>query len=144
MRFVGFFFAALSFAAPLRFEITLDPSVAPHGSSGRMIVFLADASKPRDRLSGGFVPGETWMAAMEFDRIASGATVVFDPDRQAYPKPFSQAAPGDYEFMALLDPDHSYALTAQNEGDLYSAVVTVHGVKPGDSALVKLVINKVT
>src|SRR6266849_7475489 len=105
-------FAAVAAAGPLRFEITLDASVAPHGSSGRMIVFLADASKTRDRLSGGFVPGETWMAAMEFDHIGPGATVMFDPDVKAYPKPFSQASPGDFEFMALLDPDHSYARTA--------------------------------
>lgn len=131
-------------AAPLRFEITLDPSVAPKGSSGRMILFLADASKPRERLSGGFVPGETWMAAMEFGHIAPGATVMFDPDRLAYPKPFSQAARGDYELMALLDPDHSYALNGQNEGDLYSAVLTVHNFNPADTAPVKLTLDKIT
>src|SRR5205823_2813637 len=134
MRLLPFLCLTLAATAgPLRFEITLDASVAPHGSSGRMIVFLADASKAREKLSGGFVPGETWMAAMEFDYIGPGATVTFDPDIKAFPKPFSQAAPGDYEFMALLDPDHSYARTAQNEGDLYSAVVTVREWKPGDS-----------
>ena len=36
--------AAVS-AAPLRFEIKFDPSVAPNGSSGRMILFLADATQ---------------------------------------------------------------------------------------------------
>jgi len=52
MRFVlGLCLSVFSFAAPLRFEITLDPSVAPHGSSGRLLVFLADASKPREILS---------------------------------------------------------------------------------------------
>lgn len=136
--------AAFAAAGPLRFEITLDPSVAPHGSSGRLIVFLADASKPRDRLSGGFIPGETWMAAMEVDHFAAGATLIFDPDQKAYPKPFSQAADGDYEFMALLDPDHSYARTAQNEGDVYSAVVTVRGIHPADAAPVKLLLDKIT
>ena len=137
-------FAAVAWAAPLRFEITLDPKIAPKGSSGRMLVFLADASKPRERLSGGFVPGETWMAAMEFERIGPGETVAFDPDRLAYPKPFSQAAPGDYEVMALLDPDHSYALTAQNGGDLYSAVVTIRAIHPDDTPVVKLTLNKIT
>lgn len=146
MRFRFLFLAvcAATQAAPLRFEITLDPSVAPKGSSGRMIVFLADAAKPRERLSGGFVPGETWMAAMEFERIAPGATILFDADLLAYPKPFSQAARGDYEFMALLDPDHSYARTAQNEGDLYSAVLTLRDFNPADTAPVKLTLNKVT
>lgn len=101
-------------AAPLRFEITLDRSVAPHGSSGRLLVFLADAKTPREVLSGGFVPGETWIAAQEVEYFAAGSTIVFDADVLAYPKPFSQAAPGDHEFMALLDPDHTYARSAQD------------------------------
>jgi S-formylglutathione hydrolase FrmB len=136
--------SACAYAAPLRFQITLDPSVAPHGSSGRLLVFLADASKPRDVLNGGFVPGETWIAAKEVEFFAAGSTIDFDADIVAYPKPFSQAAPGDYEFMALLDPDHSYARSAQDGGDLYSAVVTVRRVNPADTAPVKLVITKLT
>ncbi len=131
-------------AAPLRFEITLDPSVAPHGSSGRLLVFLADAKHPREVLSGGFVPGETWIAAKEVEFFAAGSTISFDADQIAYPKPFSQAAPGDYEFMALLDPDHSYARSAQDGGDLYSAVITMRAINPADTAPVKLVINKLT
>lgn len=145
MRFVAAF--CLSFiaaAGPLRFEITLDPSVAPHGSSGRLLVFLADAAKPRDVLSGGFVPGETWIAAQEVEYFKAGSTINFDPDVIAYPKPFSQAAAGDHEFMALLDPDHTYARSAQDGGDLYSAVVTVKGINPSDAPPVKLLINKVT
>src|ERR1700683_3788201 len=90
--------AVCAVAAPLRFEITLDPKVAPQGSSGRLLVFLADASKPREILSGGFVPGETWIAAKEVEFFAAGSTINFDADNIAYPKPFSQAAPGDYEF----------------------------------------------
>src|ERR1700691_5876624 len=145
MRFVlGLCWAAIAAAAPLRFEITLDASVAPHGSSGRLLVFLADASKPRDILSGGFVPGETWIAAKEVEFFAPRSTILFDADNIAYPKPFSQAAPGDYEFMALLDPDHSYARSAQDGGDLYSAVVTVRGINPADTAPVKLTITKLT
>src|SRR5580693_10405876 len=104
MRFVlALSLSVFALSAPLRFEITLDPAVAPHGSSGRLLVFLADAKKPREVLSGGFVPGETWIAAKEVEYFASGSTIVFDPDVIAYPKPFSQAAPGDFEFMALLD-----------------------------------------
>lgn len=139
-----FLVALVATAAPLRFEITLDAAVAPKGSSGRMILFLADASKPRERLSGGFVPGETWMAAQEFEHIGPGAKVMFDPDVLAYPKPFSEAARGDYEVMALLDPDHSYALTAQNEGDLYSAVLTLRDFNPATAGPVKLTLDKIT
>ena len=145
MRFVlALSLSLFAAAAPLRFEITLDPSVAPHGSSGRLLVFLADAKQPRDVLSGGFVPGEIWIAAKEVEYFASGSTIEFDADQTAYPKPFSQAARGDYEFMALLDPDHTYARSAQVGGDLYSAVVTVRGINPADTAPVKLVINKLT
>src|ERR1700689_4400892 len=129
MRFLlGLCLATLAAAAPLRFEITLDPSVAPQGFSGRLLVFLADATKPREILSGGFVPGETWIAAREVEYFAAGSTIVFAPDVIAYPKPFSAAAPGDYEFMALLDTEHTYARNAQTGGDLYSAVVTVRGI----------------
>jgi enterochelin esterase-like enzyme len=145
MRFVlALSLSVFAAAAPLRFEITLDPSIAPHGSSGRLLVFLADAKRPRDVLSGGFVPGETWIAAKEVEFFAAGSTINFDADNIAYPKPFSQAAAGDYEFMALLDPDHSYARNAQDGGDLYSAVVTVRGINPADTAPVKLTITKLT
>ncbi len=145
MRFLAVaVFAAIASAAPLRFEITLDASIAPHGSSGRLLVFLADAKKPREVLGGGFVPGETWIAAREVEYFGPGATIVFDPDVTAYPKPFSQAPSGDYEFMALLDPDHTYARSGQDGGDLFSAVVTVQGINPADAAPVKLTITKVT
>jgi len=90
------------------------------------------------------VPGETWIAAKEVEYFGAGSTLPFDADQTAYPKPFSQAARGDYEFMALLDPDHSYARSAQDGGDLYSAVVTVRGINPADTAPVKLVINRLT
>jgi hypothetical protein len=145
MRFVlALGLSLFASAAPLRFEITLDPSVAPQGSSGRLLVFLADAAKPREVLNGGFVPGETWIAAKEVEFFATGSTIVFDADQIAYPKPFSQAPAGDHEFMALLDPDHSYSRNAQDGGDLYSAVVTVRGMNPADSGPIKLLINKLT
>lgn len=90
------------------------------------------------------MPGETWIAAKEVEFFAPGSTIDFDADQIAYPKPFSQAAPGDHEFMALIDPDHTYARSAQDGGDLYSAVVTVRGINPADTAPVTLLINKLT
>jgi hypothetical protein len=133
------FFAVGAFAAPRQIDVTLDPSVAPHGASGRLLVFLADNAKPRDVLAGSFIPGETWMAAMEISYFAAGSTITFDAERKAFPKPFSQAPAGDHQFMALLDTNHSYALTQQDEGELYSAVVVAHDGEP-----VKLTIGKVT
>src|ERR1022692_4066153 len=81
------FFAAAAFAAPRQIDVTLDPAVAPRGASGRLLVFLADNAKPRAVLSGGFIPGETWMAAMEISYFAPGSTIAFDAEHKAFPKP---------------------------------------------------------
>ena len=45
--FLALSLSVYALSAPLRFEITLDQKVAPHGSSGRLLVFLADAAGPR-------------------------------------------------------------------------------------------------
>ncbi len=42
--------------------------------------------------------------------LAPGASVQFDADLIAYPRPFSALPPGDYEVRAVLDTDHSYQL----------------------------------
>jgi len=97
-----------------------------------------------ERLGTGFGPGSTWIAAMEVESLAAGGTFRFDPEQRAYPKGFSQAQPGDYQFMALLDPDHSYARANQDEGDLYSEVVAVAGLNPADAGTVKLVLSRRT
>jgi enterochelin esterase-like enzyme len=89
-----------------------------------------------------FIAGDTWVSAMEVESIAPGQEVEFDPDVKAYPKPFSQAPAGDYQIMALLDPDHSYPYTGQNEGDLYSSVVKVQGLSPAQTAPVDLTIDQ--
>src|SRR5262245_50071974 len=91
-----------------------------------------------------YVTGDTLVAAAEVEGIRPGQVIDFDPDIKAYPKPFSQAAPGDYQVMALLDPDHSYPYTSQNEGDLYSNVVKLQGLNPAHSAPVELTIDRKT
>lgn len=131
-------------AEPLRFRITLDRDLAPRPVSGRMLVFLAPAEEGRDRLSTGFAPGGAWVAAMEVERLAPGAAVDFDPAKLAYPRPFAEAPPGDYQAMALLDPDHSYARTRQNEGDLTSEVATFRGLTPSSAGPVSLALTRRT
>ncbi|HZS08695.1 MAG TPA: alpha/beta hydrolase [Blastocatellia bacterium] len=105
---------------------------------------MTDSPQPRETLNIGFVPGSTWVAAMEVDHFAPGSTVELDPDRKAYPKPFSQAKPGTYQIMALLDPNHTYSYHGQDEGDLSSAVVKVENLNPAAHAPVELTLSRVT
>ena len=105
---------------------------------------MSSAAEKSERLGNGFVPGATWMAAAEVTHLDEGATLTFDPDVTAYPKPFSAAKPGTYHFMALLDPDHSYPYTNQNGGDLYGPVITVRDLDPAHAAPVELALDKVT
>ncbi|MDP2996246.1 MAG: alpha/beta hydrolase-fold protein [Bryobacterales bacterium] len=129
---------------PVRFRITLDPSLWDQPVSGRMLVFLTNSQQHRERLGTGFGPGDVWVAAMEVERLAPGGSIVLDPDRKAFPRPFSEAPAGDHQAMALLDPDHSYARTRQNEGDLYSLVIAVKGLDPASAEPVPLTLTRRT
>jgi enterochelin esterase-like enzyme len=75
-----------------------------------------------------FIPGSTWVAAMEVEHIAPGVAIEFDADRLSFPRPFSQAKPGAYQVMALLDPNHTYPYHGQDEGDLTSEVLKVESL----------------
>src|SRR5262249_44114476 len=86
--------------------------------------------------------GNTWLAAMEVKDFAPGQTVEFNPDLNAYPHPFSHAKPGAYQIMALLDTDHSYAYSGQNEGDLCSPVIKLRNLTPSKGSPVALVLNR--
>jgi S-formylglutathione hydrolase FrmB len=136
--------AAAPAGDPLRFRIVVDPGVTSGTLSGRLFVILSNKQEKADRLSTGFSPGATWLAAMEVDGLKPGEAFVFNPDLKAYPRPFSAAAKGTYQFMALLDPDHTYAYHGQDEGDLYGPVVQVADLNPADTAPVQLVLNKRT
>src|SRR5215469_15294744 len=119
---------------PLKFRVKLGEAAAKRPVSGRLLVFMTSSKDERQLLGIEFVAGDTWVAGTEIESIGPGQAIEFDPDVRAYPKPFSQAAPGDYQVMALLDPDHSYPYTGQNEGDLYSGVVKVQGLNPALTA----------
>src|SRR5262249_41768200 len=131
-------------SCPLKFHIKLGEAAAQRPVSGRLFVFMTSSKGERQRLGIEFIAGDTWVAATEIESLSPGHAIEFDPDVKAYPKPFSQAAPGDYQVMALLDPDHSYPYTGQNEGDLYSNVVNVQGLNPAHTAAVELTIDRRT
>lgn len=119
--------------AKLKVRITLSKELAPGGASGRLLLLMTDAPQPQQTVRVGFVPGSTWIAAMEVTHLAAGAGVEFDPDQNAYPRPFSQARPGTYQVMALLDANHSYAYNGEGEGDLKSEVVKLEKLNPADA-----------
>lgn len=129
-------------SGPLRLRITLSKDLATKAVSGRLFVLMSDAPKDQQVLTTGFSPGSTWLAAMEVESLATGEAIEFNPDLLAYPKPFSQAKPGTYQFMALLDLDHSYAYNGLGEGDLYSAVVKVENLSPAQTPVLELSLSK--
>ena len=135
--------AAATFAAPgpLRFKITLAPEAASTIQSGRIIVLMSDRPEKQQRLAAGFSPTGNWLAAMEVDALRAGQSVLFNPDLQAYPVPLSQAPKGKLQFMAVLDPDHSYARNRQDEGDVYSEVVQLE-IDPASTEPIELILDK--
>jgi S-formylglutathione hydrolase FrmB len=128
--------------SPLRFRVTLSKEIAPKGASGRLLMLMTSAPQEMRTIQVGFIPGSTWVAAIEVEHLAPGATIELDPDQKAYPKPFSQAKPGTYQVMALLDPDHTYAYHGEDEGDLTSAVVKIEDLNPADSKPVELTLAR--
>lgn len=126
----------------LVFRITLDAVVAPEGASGRLLVFMSPAGKPQKTLGTGFIPGGTWLAAVELSHLGAGETLVLDPDALAYPQPFSAAKPGNYQVMALLDVDHSYAYSGEGSGDLKSDVLALGDLDPAATGAVELTLTR--
>lgn len=129
---------------PIRFRITLSGEVAPKGLSGRLMVLMTGSDQVRDTITVGFVPGSTWIAAREVEAIRPGETIEIDAEMKAYPKSFSNAKPGNYQVMALLDPNHTYAYHGQDEGDLTSKIVRLENFNPADSGPVELALTRVT
>jgi S-formylglutathione hydrolase FrmB len=130
--------------SPLRFRVTLSKGLAPKGASGRLLLLMTGAAREMQTIEMGFIPGSTWVAATEVEYLAPDATVEFDPNMKAYPRPFSQAKPGTYQVMALLDPNHSYAYHGEDEGDLTSAVVKVENLNPADAKPIELTLTRST
>src|SRR5215475_1683021 len=105
---------------------------------------MATAPKAIERIEVGFIPASPWIAAKEVEYFAPGATIEFDPDLKAYPKPFSQARPGTYQVMALLDPNHTYAYHGEDEGDLTSVVVKVENLNTAEAKPIELRLTRST
>jgi hypothetical protein len=130
--------------SPLRFRVTLSKEIGPKVTSGRLFVLMTGAPEEMRTIRVGFIPGSTWIAAVEVEHFTPGATIEFNPDLKAFPKPFSQAKPGTYQVMALLDPNHTYAYHGEDEGDLTSAVLKIEKFNPAESGAVELALTRST
>jgi len=127
-----------------RFRISLSKEIAPHGASGRLLVFMTDSPVERESIGPDFGTSNTWIAASEVEHLAPGGYLDFDPNRIAFPEPLGNAKAGTYRVMALLDPNHSYPYHGQDEGDLSSNVVKIEKVDSIDSQPVELSLSRVT
>ncbi len=143
------FFLVLLLAAnavaqtPLRFQITVAPEIADKPVSGRLLVFMSQ-SAPEGKLlePDPFEPSKVWVEAVEVHDVAPGKPLEVAPTL-AFPKPFAQAPPGDYRFMALLDVNHNYSYkTHADGGDLHSEVIEQKGFDPASPGAVALTLNQ--
>ena len=107
----------------VRFQVTVAPELSDKPVSGRLLVFMAQQAKPNKLLGPDMMdPNKVWVEAIELHDVAPGKAIEVAPTL-AFPKPFSEAPAGDYQFMALLDVNHDYTyMTRADAGDLYSAV----------------------
>ncbi|MFO0759190.1 MAG: alpha/beta hydrolase-fold protein [Byssovorax sp.] len=112
-----------------------DPSGAP--MSGRLLVFMSSDKERQPVLGPGFGTLDPAFAAADVDALAPGQTIDLDPDKMAFPRPFSELPAGDYQIMAVLDPDHGFPHTLQVDNDLYGPVeqVTIDPAHAGTIAL---------
>lgn len=119
--------AVAAHAEPVTFRV--DPGACSATPvSGRILVFakaLKGADLPKKVDTGSFDPSDTPVAAQEADALSAGKPVTLDADVIAFPKPFSQLAPGRYAVQAVLDRDHSYNYSGRGAGDCISPVTVV-------------------
>jgi enterochelin esterase-like enzyme len=109
----------------LHVTVTLSPKLAPGGASGRLLILMSSKVDSPLHPVWAADPRELWVAAKEVQHLAAGASVDVDVDDLAFPKPFSQAPAGFYRLRAVLDVNHNYAYTEEeDDGDLRSEIST--------------------
>ncbi len=115
------------------FRVTLD-GASSRPVSGRLLLFALPVADAERQARGGkvekvdtsaFSPTRTAVAAMDVTHLAPGRSVLVDADALAFPKPFSQLAPGQYDMQAVLDVNHDYNFGGRGPGDLVSPVTEV-------------------
>jgi S-formylglutathione hydrolase FrmB len=128
-------------ANPIRFRVRLAEDASPQGAAGRLLIFMTNDPKPVKSIGTGFIPGSTYVAAMEIQHLVAGGTVEVNPDLLAFPKAFSEAPPGNYQVMALLDQNQDYNYSGEGEGDLRSEIGTLESLDPAKRGAVDLLLS---
>jgi enterochelin esterase-like enzyme len=127
----------------LRFRVTVDRELAPQPVSGRLLIFMATNTAAMDTIQTDWTkPRAVWCCAKEVEAWTANKTIEVDPDELAFPEAFSRAPESNYQIMALLDTDHSYASSGQGPGDLHSAVARVKQLKPTETKPVELALTR--
>ena len=127
----------------LRFKVDVASSLSPSPVSGRLLIFMTKSTEPMEVVLPSFLELEkVWVSAREIRNLRPGEPIEINADALAYPGPFSTAAAGDYQIMALLDIDHSFSYSQMGPGDLRSVVVSVPDLKPAEAAPLTVVLTK--
>ncbi|MGB7191058.1 MAG: alpha/beta hydrolase-fold protein [Acidobacteriaceae bacterium] len=124
----------------LFFRVTAGPQITTP-VSGRLLIFLKAGEGAKSVDLDEFHPSAVFVAAKEIERLAPGESLDVDTDDIAYPKPFSDLKPGDYQVQAVLDVAHTYNYSDRTAGDWVSAVALLPAWKPGTGSEPALVLN---
>lgn len=112
-------------AGKVRFKVKLKVG-SGLSYSGRLLIFMTKKSDPVTDISPDFTdPEAVYVSGTEVSNLDGEKIIEIDPDREAFPRKFSEAPDGEYQVMALLDQNHSYTYDGQGAGDLRSEVVKV-------------------
>src|SRR5256714_5641588 len=130
-------------AGRIRFKVGINAALASAPVSGRLLIFMTNQAKPLEMIEPDFLnPRSVYLTGLEIRNLEPGKPIEVDPDALSFPAPFSTAPAGDYQLMALLDLDHSYTYDGTGAGDLYSAISTIHNLKPSSSPTIELTLAK--
>ena len=131
-------------AERIRFRVSINAALAPEPVSGRLLIFMTNQTKSLEIIEPDFLnPSSVFLTGVEVHNLEPGKTIEVDPDALAFPGPFSTAAAGDYQIMALLDVNHSYTYDGTGGGDLYSKVSVVPHLNPASSPTIELTLTEV-
>lgn len=126
----------------LFFRVTAGPAITTP-VSGRVLIFVSAGTGAKQVDLNEFHPGAVYVAAKEVSRLVPGGSVDVDTDDIAFPGPFSDLKPGDYQAQAVLDVDHTYNYKGRAEGDWISDVVSLAGWAPGTGSEPSLTLSSV-
>ncbi|MEM1131923.1 MAG: alpha/beta hydrolase-fold protein [Pseudomonadota bacterium] len=122
-------------AQPVTVSVTLAPDMETN-QSGRLIVFVSpvevDAEPQKSVNTSPLNPTETAVAARDIVAFSPGDIATVDGEVGSFPTAFSDLAPGNYRFQAVLDRDYSYNYRGRGPGDIVSDVAdaTLPGTMP--------------